>query len=237
MRADEALRLWASPVIERWQLESPAVVACEEHDDLPPFDYNDEGDDADPLFVAVHRALWAPLDESEHRDASPAGMRESAARSGQDDLEACSEAQDEAEDNEKTLELAISFSVPRTKSQNFQEAMREARVVQGLISLPASEDCARPTHLMLTANHKLSSKSRPVQALSDGRRRLLDAIVTGCLGGLFVAANTLHSQFVVMAGLVFAAHCVRLAVPTPLMGGRRIWRVLKQLGRRGRRAM
>ncbi|MFD3930042.1 hypothetical protein [Streptomyces sp. NPDC058614] len=228
-RRDEALKRWFDPAPMQWGTP-------EEKDDLPPFDYNDEGEGADPLFVTLNRALWAPLDESEHealasRDMAPA-RAELGARLGRDALETCSDEQDEAEDNEKTLELALSFSVPRTKSQNFQEVMREARVVQGLIKLPASEDCARPTRLVLTANRDLSDESWPVEALPDGKRRLLDAVVTGCLGGLFVAANALQTQFVVVAGLCFAAHCVRLAVPTPQIGRRHLWRILRRLTQR-----
>ncbi|HET6354619.1 hypothetical protein [Streptomyces sp.] len=225
-RGDEALRRWFDPARMQW--DPPTGVTSEEEDDLPPFDYNDEGEAPDPLFVTLNHALWAPLDETEHRAAYPA-------RLGRDVLEAFSDEQDEAEDNEKTLELALSFSVPRTKSQYFQEVMRDARVVQGHIKLPASEDCARPTRLVLTANRNLSDKSRPFEALRDGRRRLLDATVTGCLGGLVAAANTLHSQLFLVAGFLFAAQCVRLAVPTPLIGERRLWRMLRRLAPRRRR--
>lgn len=238
-RRDVTLGDWFDIACDRGHLEPSAVVARKEEDDLPPFDYNDEGDDVDPVFVTLNRALWAPLDESEREvlasSSAPPAQAETAAWPGRDIPETCSDEQDKAEDNEKTLELALSFSVPRTKSQNFKEVMREARVVQGLIKLPASEEHAQPARLVLAANRKLSENGWPGEAPPDGRRRLLDAIAAGCLGGLIVAANALHSQFVVVVAVAFAAHCVRLAVPTPLIRGRRHWRMLRRLAPRRRR--
>lgn len=239
-RGAEALRRWSDPGPR--QSTPPTIVVSEEDNDLPPFDYDDGGDDADPLLVMVNHALWAPLDKGERevltgRHAPLAPTAEPTARLTRDSIQTGPGEQHEAKDNEKTLELALSFSVPRTKSQNFQEVMREAQVVQGLIKLPASQECA-PTRLLLTADRSQSGKYRQGEEPSDGRRRLLDALVAGCLGGLFVIANALHSQFLVVAGLCFAAHCVRLAVPTRLIGERRPLRLLRRLvQRRGRSAM
>ncbi|MDG5808575.1 hypothetical protein P9869_39210 [Streptomyces ossamyceticus] len=235
--ANEALRSWFDP---GGKSAKPTISASEGDEDLPPFDYDDEEGETDPLFVMVNHALWAPLGEGEHekpvgRHAFPTRTTERASkpdcnvfRTGSD------EQQDETEDNEKTLELALSFSVPLTKSRSFREIMREARVVQGLIKLPASEEHAQPTRLLLTTNRS-PSRECPVEDPSDGKRRLLDAIVTGCLGGLFVAAHALPSQLLVITGMFFAAHCVRLAVPTRLIEERRPWRLLRRLTQRRRR--